>query len=84
MYNDPEIELSSNIKELIVKVYYSVTNTESGEVTWESRETIHTSPHISGNTGLSFSIDNPLVITDNIANEIADWFSGELAAESGY
>jgi hypothetical protein len=77
MYNDPEIELSSNIKELIVKVYYSVTNTESGEVTWESRETIHTSPHISGNTGLSFSIDNPLVITDNIANEIADWFFDE-------
>lgn len=77
MYSDPEIEISPNIYELVIKVYYPVTDAESGEVTWESRETVHTSPHISGNSGVSFTIDNPLVLTDSMANDIADWYFDE-------
>lgn len=77
MYSDPEISLSPNISQLIIKVFYSVTDAESGEVTWESRDTIHTSPHITGNTGVAFTIENPLVLTDNMANEIADWYFDE-------
>lgn len=84
MYSDPEIELNSTINQLIVKVYYSVTNAENGEVTWESRETIHNNPHVTGNTGVSFTIDNPLVLTDSMAGEIADWYFDETLYNASF
>jgi hypothetical protein len=77
MFDYPEIELTSNINQLIIKVYFSTTDPETLEVNWDSRETIHNNPHITGNTGVSFTIDNPLVLTDNMANEIADWYFDE-------
>lgn len=77
MFNPPEIILSPITYQLVIKVYFSTTDPATAAVTWDSRETVHTNPHITGNTGVSFTIDNPLVTSDGLATDIADWYFDE-------
>jgi hypothetical protein len=67
MYDMPEVTLDKSIYQLIVKVYSGGTAVER----------VYTNTSIAGQNGQSFTIDNPLVNSNTLADKIADWFIRE-------
>jgi hypothetical protein len=70
MYEEPEISLDKSIYEVVVKVYDST----------EPREVVYVNTSINGKNGQSFSIDNPLIMTEELASKVAQW----IIRESNY
>jgi hypothetical protein len=68
LYEEPRLNLIKSLYELTISIY----NT-SGEVI---DEIIYTQPELEGN-GLAFKIDNVLVNSVELADEIADWYFDE-------
>jgi len=67
MYEEPEITLDKSI--------YSVTiNLYQGEETFQK---VYINSEIDGNYGDSFSIDNPLIKTEEMADLVAEWIIRE-------
>lgn len=65
MYTVPEISLGKSIYQLTVKVYSS---------TELSTDYTKVNTAIAGQNGESFTIDNPLINTEALAQKVADWF----------
>jgi hypothetical protein len=65
MWTVPEITLDKSIYQLIVKVYSDVNTSTDYTVT---------NTDIAGQNGQSFTIDNPLINTNELAQRVADWF----------
>jgi hypothetical protein len=72
MYDPPAITIEQTIYQLIVNVY---TKNASNE--WNATPHIFNNPTITGKSGTSFTIDNPLVIDANMADLISDWYFAE-------
>lgn len=67
MYDIPEITLDKSI-------YQVVINVRVGDTTHEK---VYTNTSIAGTNGASFNIDNPLIITDAMADKVAAWYIRE-------
>jgi hypothetical protein len=67
MYEEPEISLDKSIYEVVVTIYEA-----SG-----TRGKVYVNSAINGKYGESFSIDNPLINTESLANEVAAWIIRE-------
>lgn len=67
MYDIPEITLDKSI-------YQVVINVRVGDTTHEK---VYTNTSIAGTNGASFTIDNPLIITDAMADNVAAWYIRE-------
>lgn len=65
MYTVPEINLGKSIYQLTVKVYSSID---------VSTDFTKVNTAIAGQNGESFTIDNPLINTNELAEKVADWF----------
>jgi hypothetical protein len=68
MWTVPEIALDKSIYQLIVNVYSTTENFVT-----RSR----TNSAIAGQNGQSFTIDNPLINTTDLADKVIDWFVNE-------
>lgn len=66
MYDLPTITLDNTIYQLVVNVYDSSFNT--------TQQTYTNSALPSNGNGASFTIDNPLIVSNTQANSIATWF----------
>jgi hypothetical protein len=67
MYDIPEITLDKSI-------YQVVINVRDGSTTHEK---VYTNTSIAGTNGSSFTIDNPLIINDAMADKVAAWYIRE-------
>lgn len=68
MWTVPEISLEKSIYQLVIKVYSDVNT---------STDFTATNTAIVGQSGQSFSIDNPLINTNTLAQSVANWFMNE-------
>lgn len=68
MWTVPEIALDKSIYQLIIKVYSDI-NTSTDYTIINS--------NIAGQNGQSFTIDNPLINNNTLAQAVADWFINE-------
>jgi hypothetical protein len=68
MYEIPEVTLEPSIYQLIINVYNS-----NGTVTAYT----YTNSALSGNSGQSFTIDNPLILSKTAADNVSAWFFRE-------
>ena len=71
MYDPPEISLEKSVYQLVIKIYEGGYDSEPSEL-------LYTNPAIEGNNGLSFTIDNPLINTEAIADLVAEWYIREI------
>lgn len=67
MYEEPEITLDKSIYSVSINIY-------DGE---ETREKSYINNEINGRYGDSFSLDNPLIVNDSMADSVADWIIKE-------
>ncbi|MEH7503294.1 hypothetical protein V7152_14995 [Neobacillus drentensis] len=68
MYEIPEITLEPSIYQLIINVY----NTDGSYTAYT-----YTNSALSGNSGQSFTIDNPLIRSKTNADNVSKWFFKE-------
>lgn len=73
MYDAPDISLEKSIWQLIIKVYPIGENGEE----LEAIESIYTNPDLITNNGVSFTLDNPLIQTEEHADLVAEWYFRE-------
>jgi hypothetical protein len=76
MYTVPEITLDKSIYQVIVKAYLDPNDPD---VTFT-----HTYTSPNGQNGQSFSIDNPMITTEQQAVDVADWFWQEANYNARY
>lgn len=74
MFEAPQVGLEKSIYQLVVKVYSGETETDY----------VYTNPLLEGNNGLSFTIDNKLVNSSEMADEIAEWYFNETNYNAVY
>jgi hypothetical protein len=77
MYTEPIVSLEKSIYQLVVKVY---PNTPDGEAT----EMVYINAFIQGTNGASFTIDNPLINSAEIAENVAEWYMREINYNAVY
>lgn len=68
MYNEPSISLQPSIYQVVVKVFI-------GD---DPIEQLYTNARLNGKSGESFTIDNPLINTIEMADKVAEWFIREI------
>jgi hypothetical protein len=67
MYTIPEIILDKSIYQLVIKVYTGGASVDR----------VYTNDTIAGTNGESFTIDNPLINSNELADDVAQWFMNE-------
>lgn len=70
VYEEPEITLDKSIYEVVVNVYEPTG----------AREVVFRNSSINGKSGSSFKIENPLINTESLAEDVAEW----IIKESNY
>jgi hypothetical protein len=79
MFNPPDVTIDPTIYQLVINVY-----TQQADGTWDSTEHIYPNETFNGQNGQSFTIDNQLVISVDIADKIADWYFSESNYNAEY
>jgi hypothetical protein len=80
MWNAPQVSLDKAIYQLVVRAY-DITNEDGSK---DATEYVYTNEVIEGLGGQSFSIDNPLVNSKDMADKIADWYFKETNYNMSY
>jgi hypothetical protein len=68
MYDMPEVTLDKSVYQVVVNVYDEVGN---------KTERVYTNSSIAGVNGQSFTIDNPLININLLADKVAAWYIRE-------
>lgn len=80
MWDVPAITVDKTIYQLVIKQYGTQT-----DGSWGSTDVVYTnSLSSSAINGVSFTIDNPLVITADLAQTIANWYFNETNYNAHY
>lgn len=70
MYTEPVVALEKSIYQVVVKVY---SNADA-----EPTERLYINEFIQGTGGSSFTIDNPLIDSPELADNVAEWYIREM------
>jgi hypothetical protein len=76
MYDYPDVMLERSPFQVAVKVYYTPNDPDPAEVIYTQGA--------EGSSGISFTIDNPLVNSTDIADKIIQWYFNELSYNAIY